>query len=131
MLRIHEQLPILELSSMNETHNEEMQLITKLHTAAKDNETKLVLELLNQLIEHTSKHFSNEERLMEEAEYPGFHIHKHEHAKQLLDLQSILSFYEMTNDTNSVYTYLEDSLTPWIIEHVQNMDIAAAQFLKN
>jgi hemerythrin len=131
MLRIHEQEAILEPSSINKAHSEEMELVTKLHTAAKNSESKLVLELLNKLIDHTAKHFSDEEKLMEEADYVGYELHKFEHAKQLLDLQSILSFYEMTNDTQSVYTYLEDSLTPWVIKHVQEMDVNAADFLKN
>lgn len=131
MLRIHEQETILEPSSMNKLHSEELELVTKLHTAAKNNESKLVLELLNKLIDHTAKHFSHEEKLMEEAGYVDYDLHKFEHAKQLLDLQSILSFYEMTNDTQSVYTYLEDSLTPWVIKHVQEMDVNAAEVLKN
>lgn len=129
MLRIEEQLPILELPSINETHNEEIQLITKLHAAAAAKDTKVVFELLNKLIEHTTEHFSSEEKLMEEAEYPDYHSHKHEHMMQLLDIKSMLSFYEMTNDTQSVYTYVEDSLTPWIIEHVRNWDIPASEFL--
>lgn len=129
MLRIHEQLPISDLESMNDIHIQEMQLITKLHTAAEKRDTKAVLELLNELIKDTKQHFASEEKMMEDAEYPDFHSHKHEHMMQLLDLQSMLSFYEMTNDTNSVYTYVEDTLTTWIKEHVYNWDIPASEFL--
>lgn len=129
MLRIDEQLPIEELSSMNEIHKEEIELVTKLHTAAKESDTELVLELLNELIKHTKEHFSSEEKLLLDAEYPDYHSHKHEHMMQLLDLSSILSFYEMTKDTNSVFTYLEDTLTPWVKAHVENWDIPASEFL--
>lgn len=130
MLRITEQLPIKELNSMSELHDKEIELVTELHTAAKEGQTELVLELLNKLIEYTREHFSTEESLMSEVEYPDTNLHKYEHSKQLLDLQSILSFYEMTNDTNSIYTYLEDSLTPWTIQHVENWDTPASEFIK-
>lgn len=131
MLRIDEQLPISELSSMNETHKEESTIIKELHSAAANKENKKVLELLTKLIEHAKEHFKQEEKLMQDAEYETYNLHKFEHTKQVLDLESILSFYEMTNDTRSVYAYLEDSLTPWIIQHVEEMDIPAAEFLKS
>ena len=130
MLITQEQLPIIEISSMNEMHNEEIELITKLHAAAKDNETEAALKLLNELIEHTVTHFLHEERLMQESEYPDYHMHQHEHAKQLMDIQSMRSFFEMTNDTQAVAAYMHDTLTPWIIEHVENWDSPASEFLK-
>jgi len=129
MLRIDEQLQVLESQSINSMHQEESAIIKKLHTAAQNRDDKEVFQLLSELIRQTKEHFSKEEKLMQDAEYPDFHSHKHEHMMQLLDLESILSFYEMTNDTNSVYTYLEDALTPWIIAHVQNWDIPASEFL--
>lgn len=129
MLITQEQLPIIELPSMNEVHDEEIELIAKLHAVAKDNQTKLAYERLNELIEHMAKHFADEEKWMQEAEYPGYHRHKHEHTKQLMDIQAVRSFYEMTNDTQAIAAYMHDSLSPWIIEHVEDYDSAASEFL--
>ena len=129
MLISQEQLPIIELSRMNEIHNEEIELIAKLSAVAKNGEVKESFELLNELIVHTTKHFAEEEKLMVEAQYPDYNLHKHEHAKQLMDIQSILSFMEMTNDIQSIPSYLESTLTPWIIGHVQNWDQPASEFL--
>lgn len=131
MLITQEQLPIIEIESMNELHNEEIARIAKLYDVAKNNETKLVFELLNELIEHTKKHFSDEEKLMLEVEHPDYHAHKHEHTKQILDIEAIRSFLEMTNDTQSIPSYLEGNLTPWIIEHVENWDSMVSQFIVN
>ena len=131
MLIMQEQLPIIEIESMNELHNEEIARIAKLYDVAKNNETKLVFELLNELIEHTKKHFSDEEKLMLEVEHPDYHAHKHEHTKQILDIEAIRSFLEMTNDTQSIPSYLEGNLTPWIIEHVENWDSMVSQFIVN
>lgn len=129
MLITQELLPIITLGSMNQAHDEEIALITRLHTAGKNKETTLVFELLDELIEHTAKHFSDEEKMMKEAQFPGYPLHQHEHAKQLLDLQAIRSFLEMTNDTQSIPAYLEGTLTPWIMEHVENFDSFASEFL--
>lgn len=130
MLITQEQLPVLELSSMNKMREQEIEIIKELHALANDKNAQGVFEYLDKLIQHTAKHFSDEEQLMKEAQYPDYYVHQHEHAKQLLDLQAIRSFYEMTTDTQSVSSYLEGSLTPWITEHVQNMDSHASQFLK-
>ena len=131
MLITQKQLPIIEIASMNKLHDEEIARIEKLYDVAKNNETKLVFELLNELIEHTKKHFADEEKLMQEVEHPDYHAHKHEHTKQLLDIEAILSFLEMTNDTQSIPSYLEGNLTPWIIEHVENWDSMVSQFIVN
>jgi len=129
MLISQEQLPAIESSAMNDLHNEEIAIIAKLDSAAKNGDEKIVFELLNELIVHTANHFAKEEKLMQEAEYPDYHMHKYEHAKQLMDIQSILSFMEMTNDIQSIPSYLENTLTPWIIEHVENWDSMASEFL--
>lgn len=129
MLVTQEQLPIIEQPNMLKIHNEEIKLIRKLHDAAKDNDTQSVVTLLNELIDHITNHFLNEEKLMQEVEYPDFHIHRHEHTKQLMDIQAIRSFFEMTNDTQSIASYLHDTLSPWIIEHTKDYDSQTSQFL--
>ena len=131
MLISQEQLPIIEIASMNELHDEEIARIAKLYDVAKNKETKVVFELLNELIEHYKKHFADEEKLMLEVKHPDYHAHKHEHTKQILDLEAILSFLEMTNDIQSIPSYLEGNLTPWIIEHVENWDSMVSQFIVN
>ena len=131
MLITQEHLPIIEIPSMNKMHDEEIARISILYKAAQDNDTKVVFELLNDLIKYTKQHFADEEKLMQEVEHPDYHAHKHEHTKQILDLQAIQSFLEMTNDIQSIPSYLEGSLTPWIIEHTENWDAMVSQFIVN
>jgi len=129
MLINQEQLPILEHTHMNEIHDEEIARIAKLSSVAKAGDEKMVFTLLNELVIHMTQHFAEEESLMQEGQYPDLHPHKYEHAKQLMDIQSILSFMEMTNDIQSIPSYLEGTLTPWIIKHVENWDAPASEFL--
>ena len=129
MLITQERLPTLEIASMNEAHTQEIALITKLDTVAKENDTQATLEYLIKLIEHTAEYFVDEERLMKAADFPEYGTHQFEHAKQLMDLKSLQSFYEMTNDTSSIVSYLKDALTPWIVEHVHDLDAPTAEYL--
>lgn len=129
MLISQEQLPIIEIASMNVIHDEEIALIAKLHSVAQGTDTKAVFELFNELIEHNKKHFAAEEKLMLEVEHPDYHAHKHEHVKQILDLEALQSFLEMTNDMQSIPPYLEDTLTTWIIEHVETWDSMISKFI--
>ena len=129
MLLKKEELASLKLSSMDETHNEEFELIHKLHAVTKNSSQKVISEVLDELITHTIKHFVNEEKLMKEADYPDYFLHQHEHAKQLLDLKSIRSFYEMTHDKKSLSDYLEGTLSPWIVNHIEDFDMVTAEFL--
>lgn len=130
MLRIDEQLPIKQEASIDALHQEEIALTTELNNAAKNGESQLVLKLLNELIEHTAKHFMHEEELMQNSNYPDLTNHQYEHAKELMDMESILSFYEMTNDNNSIHTYLEDSFTSWVKNHVEMWDIPLSEYLE-
>ena len=129
MLITQEQLEPIKHSDMNNVHDEEIELIEKLHAVAKNSDIKAITELLNELIEHYKKHFADEEKLMQEVEHPDYHAHKHEHIKQILDLEALQSFLEMTNDIQSIPSYLEGSLTPWIIEHVETWDSMISKFI--
>jgi hemerythrin len=130
MLITQEQLEPIKHSDMNNVHDEEIELIEKLHAVAKNSDIKAITELLNELIEHMEEHFSFEEALMQENNYSGFHEHKHEHAKELMDIRSIRSFFEMTNDASAIAAYMHDSFSPWIMEHVENWDSDLSEFLQ-
>ena len=129
MLIIEKHLPTVLLESMNKTHNDELEIILKLYDAANKSNLELSFKILNELITHTAKHFASEEVLMQESNFPDLSEHRFAHNKHLLDLQAIQSFYEMTNDIKSLITYIEDSLSPWIMEHIEDMDSIAAEFL--
>lgn len=130
MLITQELLPEGDLGLFQAMHFERIALITKLHNAAINKESQNIITLLQELLNTTNKHFSYENEQMKSAAFQEYHRHKFEHDKELLELESIMSFYEMTQDADSVAAYLEDSLTPWIVEHVESMDLQTVAFLK-
>lgn len=130
MLITQEQLPMVALPSMNDTHLEETLIINRLHAAAKDNNTQAVSEILQELLEHTSMHFLNEEEMMEEALFPAFQKHKSEHDRHLHELKSVIKYFEEHKDTKAISAYIEGNLKPWMIHHIETMDTMTAIFLQ-
>ena len=55
-----EQIPMLAIPSMNDTHLEETLIINKLDIAVSNNEIEAITEILKELLEHTSMHYHDE-----------------------------------------------------------------------
>jgi len=125
-----DQLPMVVIPSMNDTHLEEMLIINRLDAAARSNEVEAVPEILQELIEHTRIHFSNEEKRMEEAKFPAFTEHKGEHDRHLHELNALTKYFDRHKDTKAIYIYIEGNLEKWLIHHIQTMDTITAQFLE-
>ena len=121
---------MVAMSSMNDTHLEEILIINRLDTAARSNDIQAVSEILKELLEHTETHFSGEEKMMEEAVFPAYLAHKGEHDRHLQELKSLIQYFEQKQDTKAIYIYIEGSLTPWLINHIKTMDTMTALFLE-
>jgi len=126
-----DQLPMVAMPSMNDTHLEEMLLINRLETAASNSNVQAVRQSLKELQEHTQMHFDDEEDMMEEALFPAYERHKGEHDRHLHELQSIIEYFDKHEDTKAINAYITGNLIPWLINHIQTMDTITAQFLKS
>ena len=125
-----EQLPLVAIPSMNDTHLEEILLINKLDDAARKGDAKNVTTLLVALIEHTELHFSDEEDMMDRASFPAYQTHKGEHDRHLSELKALVAHFEKTQNTKSVFVYIEGSLTPWMLDHIKTMDTVTAAYIQ-
>jgi len=124
-----DQLPMVAIPSMNDTHLEEMLLVNKLDTAAKKNDISAVSEILNELLEHTVAHFSRENEMMEKSKFPAYAMHKAEHDRHLQEFEALIKYFEKTKDPRAIATHIEGNLEKWLIHHIQTMDTVTAQFL--
>ena len=124
-----DQLPMVAIPSMNDTHLEEMLLVNKLDSAAKKNDTSAVSKILNELLEHTIEHFSTENEVMERAKFPAYNTHKAEHDRHLNEFKALIKYFEKTKDPRAIATHIEGNLEKWLIHHIQTMDTVTAQFL--
>ena len=125
-----EQLPLVAVPSMNDTHLEELLIINKLDSAATSGDLQTLSETLTALLEHTIEHFSNENKMMQEAHFPAFETHKSEHDRHLHELQSVIKYFKANQDPSAITAYIYGTLIPWLIHHIQTMDSMTALFLQ-
>lgn len=124
-----EELPMVAIPSMNDTHLEEMLIINKLDTAIANSDVGAISQLLDELLEHTTTHFMNEDNMMEKALYPAYHAHKSEHDRHLQELGSLINYFEKNKEPKAIYAYSKGNLTPWRIHHIETMDTMMALYL--
>lgn len=127
---VQEELPMVVIPSMNDTHLEDMIIINRLDDAAKNENIDAVSQTLQELIEHTSIHFFDEEKLMKDAKLADFNSHKSEHDRHLRELKSIIKYFQTHQDTKAIRAYIEGNLKSWMIHHVETMDASAAKVIK-
>ncbi len=128
---IQEELPMVAVPSMNDTHLEESLLINKLESAAQSGNIELTLEVLKELLEHTAIHFAQEESIMKESGFFELNSHKAEHDRHLNELKSIIKYFDERKDPNAIMAYIKGNLKAWMINHVKTMDTAAAEHFKS
>lgn len=86
---------------------------------------KLALE---QLLNYTRSHFTSEERLMAEHEFPGLNEHKRRH--QELEEEVIKLLDEIRKHKTTVTPLkLNLFLTIWLMEHIKQEDEKYARFI--
>ena len=118
----------VKVRQFDDQHKKLVGMVNDLHDAMKEGKGKEVLEkILNGLIQYTSTHFAEEERLMKQHGYPDYEQHKKEHNQlvlQVLDLQKNHKEGKAIL-TQSVMTFLKD----WLQKHIQGEDKNYGPFL--
>jgi len=125
-----EQIPILAIPSMNDTHLEESLIINKLDVAVSNNELETIHEILHELLAHTNMHYAAEEKMMEESNFPEYYKHKKEHDRHLVELKSVINYFEINKEPRAIYAYIEGGLSAWTLHHANTMDRELALFVK-
>lgn len=109
----------VNIHSMDQEHQQLIQLINELHDAMRQGLGKLVISTtLENLVQYTQTHFTNEEKLMQDYGYSGLKDHQKEHntlTKQVLDLQKRYAQGEGVL-TIEIMQFLKNWLTHHILE---------------
>ena len=115
----------LDLSIMDDTHKEFLDFYTKLLSA--DDESFPVI--FEEFVIHTSEHFLNEDKLMEESKFPAIKEHRGEHQRVLNELKY---FQEKVRSKKYSFArfYIKDKIPDWFRQHLATMDSALAFHLK-
>ena len=93
------------------------------------NEKTIAVNTLDYLSEYTDFHFSAEEKLQQEINYPGFEKHKaqHEIFKQTIkELEEMLT--EEEGPSNAFVQKVQENIVKWFYTHIETFDRSVAEY---
>jgi len=130
-------IPRVDIDFMNNTHAEEMEMVIALsnlitiymqsETQAAD-EKQAITHALENWLQHTKAHFSRENALMKEVQFPPYPMHAGEHESTLEKMTSIVNEWKLNNDIKSVENFVFNEWPTWFEAHISTMDMMTAKF---
>lgn len=87
-----------------------------------------LVQLLNDLLDYTSVHFTREEDLMDRQGYPDLDAHKAAHRYFVDEVRKLSREYDESN-TMMLRIDLILLLKEWLIEHIQSVDMRYKPFM--
>tara|TARA_R110001606_G_scaffold361754_7_gene515446 strand:+ start:368064 stop:368540 length:477 start_codon:yes stop_codon:yes gene_type:complete len=129
--------PRVDIDFMNNTHFDELVLVEKLgqlisayqeNPATSEDDTQQITQAFENWIEHSHGHFYRENALMQEVEFPMYHVHSAEHERVLADMVAIFTAWKKNHDIEAVADFIFSAWPNWFNNHVNTMDLITAQF---
>ncbi|MBA4697973.1 MAG: hemerythrin family protein [Ruminococcus sp.] len=111
-------------------HKELLDKINKLLDSCEVGNDKLMaVKTLDYLADYTEFHFSEEEKLQADIEYPGIGEHKKEHEK----LRTVVKeLYEMLEEeegpSNAFVEQVNKNVIEWLYGHIKSFDRSVAEY---
>lgn len=138
MLIDKEKLPLVELSFMDATHLEDVDLINELYEQIelfeqenKEENFQTLKASYQKWLEHTERHFQAEEEKMLATSFFAYACHKGEHERNLAELRELWENFEADKKLASLKSYMERTLPAWLINHILTMDTVTANYFKS
>ncbi len=108
------------VTQMDKEHQRLIDIINNLYAAMRAGRSKDAIgSILNELIDYTQTHFTNEEKLMRESGYSGFDEQKRAHEALVSQIVEIQQKYRAgTALGQEIMIFLKN----WLVNHIQGMD---------
>ncbi|MFQ5428351.1 MAG: bacteriohemerythrin [Thermodesulfobacteriota bacterium] len=111
-------------------HRRLFDLINDVHEAmAMDSGKERMGSILNELIDYTENHFSEEEKLMQKAGYEGYEEQRAEHTSLVEELLAFKSNFD--SGAAKVDLKLMSFLKNWLTKHIMGTDMKYKSFFSN
>ena len=127
MKKFEEDKHSLNYEKMDFLHKEFLDIYNSVNLMSKDSINQKATELL----EHSKKHFAEEEKLMDRYDYPRSKEHKEEHNKVLSELRFFIDKSHTIFGMSILKSYYVEKLPYWFDYHLLSMDSDLAAYLKN
>jgi hemerythrin len=120
----------VNIKVIDEQHKKLVDLVNKLHAAMMQGQGEtLVHKILDALVDYTNYHFTDEEKLLEEHDYPNHDKHQEEHNKLLQDVLDFKIRQQANNEKLS--PEMLNFLNVWLTNHILKSDRAFSAFLRD
>ena len=129
-------IPRVDIDFMNNTHFEEVEMVKDLgelitayqkQGTCTENEKTQITTLLENWLEHTQAHFSRENELMIEINFPAYSIHFSEHEAALSKITDIIGTWKIDGNIDPVAEFIFFFWPAWFDGHVNSMDMMTAK----
>ena len=110
-------------AQVDNEHREIFRLVQNVMDASASEEEAKVEEAIDSLASYTVTHFRNEEKLMEESNYPDMPIHKKQHHDFVLE---VLALRERGGEASS--QDIKKIIVNWLADHVLGSDKIMANY---
>jgi len=123
--------PQVALEFMNRDHAEFVTLLQKILDALPDDNASVVQlnDLLDELLAHTRRHFTEEEREMQATGFPPYPMHQGEHERVLGAMAAKISEWQSGHDKAALKAWLTGPVSEWFVNHVSTMDMMTARYI--
>ena len=109
------------IKTIDSQHQELVNILNRLFVAVSKREgDKAIGEILDALMAYTQKHFTLEERLMQQAKYKDLEAHKLEHKKLIEQLDQLIKKHML--EDKPIYFEMMHFLKSWLRDHIQKVD---------
>jgi hemerythrin len=113
------------ISSIDEQHEELRHSIDEIYKSMSFGKS-LLLPILDSYINQIIQHFSTEERLMKQYDYPEFALHKKEHSNFLFQVSDLEErFKENKVKISAIIKYLAE----WLLNHIVQHDMPMGEYM--
>ena len=117
---------------IDEQHKMLIQKLNDLSNAVGNRQGEVeTVKALDFMIDYTDFHFSAEEELMSEQNYPGLEHQKKEHAEFKGHLKQLVEDYREEGPTKELVTSVNVLLVNWLTKHIKGADLKLGEFLKS
>lgn len=119
-------------ASMQALHDEEEQMFESLFQTLEATEVDVakVAACLAEIKQHTQAHFSHEEKMMQEVNFPPYPAHAAEHKNAYAKLVSLIEQWSASHNHDALRSGLTNDYLVWLKRHVSTMDDLTAQFYR-
>ncbi len=129
MLFDKKDIQLVSNAIMNMLHEEEIEIVNRLHDALSEKESDKITELYELLVYDVEDHFSTEEAMMQESGFYAAEIHKAEHDTMRKKIKVLGESWERNKNPREIQDFLEGEFKHWMVLHVARWDAETAMHL--